>query len=262
MESLAYIAVFLMGFVLGLLGGGGSILTVPILMYGFGVSAKLATSYSLIVVGFGSSIGLMNYSKRKLVRYKKGLLFALPSMLGVWISRVLILPALPQEMLVIGQTISKDDLITMVFAAAVMVISVYMFRSKTPKSKEKAPKSPERYPQMIGAGVAVGLLTGFIGAGGGFVIVPALVALLSMTLHEAIATALLVIFLNSGVGILGDLMMKVAIDWTLLSMIILIALGGVWMGTTLNHLWPAQQLRKGFAILVATVGVTMIVLQF
>ena len=261
MEFLGYSGMLLMGLILGLLGGGGSLIAVPILVYAFNVSAELATSYSLALVAVSSLFGLWRYQKEGALRVKEAVLFSLPAMLGVWVARVRLLPMIPAQFTWSGLVISKESLILWVFALTVCVISVYMFKSKSPNGEGKEAQEAASVVWVILDGLIVGGLTGFIGAGGGFVIVPAMVALLGLSLREAIASSLLVIILKSSVGILGDWVVGVSFDLMFLLSIILLAAVGVALGSALNHRFNPNRLRQVFVIVVAMMGVSVIMGQ-
>ena len=201
MVILGYILAVIMGLTLGLIGAGGSILTVPILVYLLGVKPVVATGYSLLVVGSAALTGAIRYYRHKLVNIRATLIFTAPAMLTVLATRTYIVPNIPDP--IFG--IAKDVFIMLLFAVLMIVVSVFMLRS--PKSK------PERHPGMtfirtlklILGSSGVGLLTGMVGAGGGFLIIPALITLFGLRMKEAIGTSLAVIAINSLIGFNGDI---------------------------------------------------------
>ena len=236
MDILGYILAIVMGLVLGLLGGGGSILTVPILVYFFGISATVSTGYSLLVVGLTSLVGAVKYYKEKLINMRVVFLFALPSMAGVLVARKYLLPALPDVVSIAAFHIPKDQIIMLTFAFLVLAISIFMLKAKD-KDESNKKVGLSKYNRMILIsieGFLVGCITGFVGAGGGFMIVPALILLANVPLREAIATSLVIIALKSLAGFVGDLSEGVYFDWVFLSVFIGFTMLGVVLGTMLN----------------------------
>ena len=260
MNLLGYLLFSIMGVILGLLGGGGSILTVPILVYYFNVPATLATGYSLFIVGVTSLVAALRYRKKRWLDYKIAIIFSVPSAIGVLFARLMVLPALPDTMRLFTIIVSKDQLILYVFAALIMVISYFMFISKEPNSNH------DGYTQfmslyalfLIGLeGFVVGGVTGFVGAGGGFIIVPALTLLAKLPLKRAIATSLLIIGAKSMIGFGGDIVSGVAYDLPFLGGVLGVTLIGTYLGVHLNQFLSPSKLRKGFAGFVLVMGVLM-----
>lgn len=260
MEFIGYILAIVMGIVLGLLGGGGSILTVPILVYFFAVPAALATGYSLFIVGITSLLGSVKYITAKKVDFKVAFLFALPAMLGVFVSRKFIVPLLPDLISIASFTVSKDQLILFAFAVLVLVISVFMLTAKDRDEQvNRIHISPIKKMSLIALeGLGVGAVTGFVGAGGGFMIVPALMLLGNVPLKRAIATSLVIISMKSLLGFVTDLSEGVLIDWHFLIVFSGITLVGVVLGTLINSRIQATILRKVFAYFVFIMGVLII----
>lgn len=251
----------LMGVTLGILGGGGSILTVPILAYFFGVSATLATSYSLFVVGVTSLFGAFKYAQNKLINIRVAVLFSIPSSLGVLFARRWLLPVIPDWVQWGSVGISKDQLVLTTFGLLVLVISIFMLKAKDPNETAETNSHP---PKFAGAwiaieGLVVGAITGFVGAGGGFMIVPALVLLAKLPLRDAIATSLLIIAVKSLIGFLGDITTGLEVDLTLLSLVTGLTVTGAWIGTQLSSKLNVSVLRKSFGIFVLVMGIAIIV---
>lgn len=247
----------MMGGVLGLLGGGGSILSVPILVYVFGIPAVLATGYSLFVVGLTSGVGAVSYIRRGLVDVRLGLVFAVSSLLGVLVSRKLVLPSVPLEMNVLGAVLSKDVLVMLVFAVLVIGIGAMMiFKRGGDALPVSAPgASVLRLVGMAAVGVFVGVLTGFVGAGGGFMIVPALVFFGALDMRRAVGTSLLVISISALSGFLADLSEGVLFNWVFLLAFTGFTLVGVVLGAWLNSRLPVGRLRQAFGYFVLVMGV-------
>lgn len=251
-----------MGLILGLLGGGGSILAVPILVYFFNVPATLATGYSLFIVGITSLVAALRYKKDKLLDIKIAILFSIPSIMGVLLSRLIILPAIPEYLHITRYSITKDQLVLFVFALLIIVISFFMFRSRD-EEKNGLKEVNERviYPYLlIGIeGLLVGVVTGFVGAGGGFMIVPALTLLAKIPLRKAIATSLLIISSKSIFGFFADIMGGISYNYSLIFSILLITLLGTAIGTHLNKYFSATKLRKAFSYFVLIMGVFILI---
>ena len=249
----------IMGLVLGLLGGGGSILTVPILVYFFNISATLATGYSLFVVGTTSLISAWRY--RHQVNVVVAAIFAFPSTIGVLIARRFLLQPLPEQLHVFQFSITKDNLVMLVFASLIIVISFFMMRAK--ESADVASKPITMQSSFIIAleGIVVGVVTGFVGAGGGFMIVPALTLLVGIPLREAIATSLLIIAIKSLIGFLSDIQMAVSIDWLFLCQFTGVTIIGSFIGISLNKWISVQKLRQLFAYVILVVGVGILIIN-
>ena len=255
---IGYLFALGMGMVLGLLGGGGSILTVPILVYLFHVPAAMATGYSLFVVGLTSAIAAYRY--RDQINARIGALFAIPATIGVMISRRYILQPMPDQLNLGAMVISKDDLIMIVFGVLVVVISFFMLKAKA-DNHQIQPKQTTILSMIIITleGIIVGAITGFVGAGGGFMIVPALTLLVGISMKEAIATSLMIISVKSLMGVLGDIQLSVSFDWPFLLGFSLITVLGSFIGVQLNQKVSQKVLRKAFAYLVFIVGIIILI---
>ncbi|MBX2904781.1 MAG: sulfite exporter TauE/SafE family protein [Taibaiella sp.] len=257
MEIIGYFAAILIGLSLGLIGGGGSILTVPVLVYLFGLSPALATSYSLFVVGSTSLAGAAGSYKRGQVNVKAALLFGLTSVLTVLAVRRLLLPYIPQHIVSIGTFEVTRALLTMVLFAALMVAaSLSMIRGGAPhpEGHEKSMNALE----LAAYGLGIGLVTGLLGAGGGFLLIPVLVVLMRLPMKTAVGTSLLIISMNSLIGFAGDIG-RVAIDWRFLFTLSAITISGVLLGGYLGHYIHGAKLKKGFGWFVLIMGVYILI---
>ena len=262
MEFLAYAATIIMGITLGLIGGGGSILTVPILVYLFQVNAVLATAYSLFIVGTTALAGGISYYRRGEVDLRTGFIFAIPSFLGVYAVRAFVVPQLPDPIFnIFSHDIAKSVFVMAVFAVLMLLASVSMIRSSF--GKQKSPNTNAQSNNMsagkkillIGIeGLVVGGITGFVGAGGGFLIIPALVVLVGMPMKIAVGTSLFIIAAKSLIGFIGDVQHQAFIDWALIIKLSAIALVGLLIGTQLVKKIPEQSLKKAFGIFVLVMG--------
>ncbi|GAB3771166.1 sulfite exporter TauE/SafE family protein [Spirosoma horti] len=256
-ELFGYTSAVIVGLVIGLAGGGGSILTVPIFVYVFHVPAVLATTYSLFVVGATSTIGSVNHIWNKRVDLRVTAAFALPSFISVYLSRRFLVPALPDPLFQFEQFIlSKSQAILYFFAIVMIIAARAMIRSDRPEQGEAADGRP-RYGSLGLDGLAVGLLTGTIGAGGGFLIVPMLVLLAGLPVQRAVATSVLIIAVNSIVGFLGDIH-HTDLNWNFLLPFTGLSIIGIFIGMYLAQFIAPDKLKKGFGWFVLAVAVYMI----
>jgi uncharacterized protein len=257
LETLGFAAAVLMGATLGLLGGGGSILTVPILVYLFGVRATDATAYSLLIVGSTAALATWGHARSGNVRLPVALAFGVPSVLGVFAMRRWLVPMVPQEMgTFAGLEWTKDRLILILFGLLMLVASMAMVRPRP--LEPEASEGGIRIWRLGGQGLATGLVTGSVGAGGGFLIVPSLVILAGMPMKTAVGTSLFVIALNSLLGVLGDIQVGRPIDWALIGSIILLAAIGAGLGTLLARRVSSAKLKPAFGYFVLVMGVFVI----
>jgi uncharacterized membrane protein YfcA len=258
MEILGYTASLLMGILLGLIGGGGSILTVPILVYLFGTSPSLSTAYSLFIVGVTSLAGSFSHFKKGNVNLKMALIFGIPSLISVFLVRLIVLPAIPEQMFSTGSfTLSKDTFILVLFAVLMVLAAWTMIRPDQKKiSSESA--VPLRPGLIIAEGLLVGGLTGLVGAGGGFLIIPALVVLTGMKMKEAVGTSLLIITMKSLIGFLGDIPKTAGIDYGFLLFFTVFAVAGILIGSNLTKVIDNRKLKPVFGWFVLVTGVTIL----
>jgi uncharacterized protein len=256
MEIAGYIASVFIGVVLGLLGGGGSILSIPILVYLFNIEPVLASAYSLFIVGITSLVGVIPKYRQHLINARTGILFGIPSILTIFITRKWIVPIIPEIVL---QTenfiISKRLLLLGIFAILMVMASISMIRGR----REITSKSQEfRTVIVILEGSLIGFLTGLVGAGGGFLIIPALVFLTGLKFKTAVGTSLFIIAINSLSGFLGDVL-TYAIDWNFLLGITALAVLGILAGNYFSRTISGVILRKLFGWLTLAMGVWILV---
>lgn len=258
MEIIGYFASALIGISLGLIGGGGSILTVPVLVYLFAVSPVTATAYSLFIVGATSLVGAYQKYKDGMVDIKTGLIFGAPSIVAVYLTRKWLVPAIPTTIFEIGGfEVSKSLLLMLLFAVLMVFASISMIRDKKAAS-ESSSQIKMNYPMILIEGAVVGILTGLVGAGGGFLIIPALVLFTGLQMKQAIGTSLLIIAAKSLIGFTGDLS-NMQMDWNLLLMVTAIAIAGIFLGNRLSKSIDGNKLKKGFGWFVLVMGVYIII---
>lgn len=256
-EILGYFGALLMGVVLGLVGSGGSILTVPILVYLFAVNPVTATAYSLFAVGSTSLVGAIKNVRKKLIDFRTAIVFSIPAFIAVYITRKFIVPALPEDLFTIaGVLITKDIGIMLFFALIMILAAVSMILDRKTLYKAEV-KVKFNYLLIIIEGFVVGVLTGMVGAGGGFLIIPALVLLAKLPMKKAVATSLLIIAVKSLIGFIGDVE-NLKIEWLFLLIFTGISVKGIFLGIYLNNFIPGKKLKKGFGFFVLLMGIYII----
>ena len=256
-EILGYVGALLIGLVLGLIGGGGSILTVPILVYALTLNPVVATAYSLFVVGATSLIGAVKNMMKGMVDYKTAIIFAIPAFLAVYLTRAFLIPAIPEELFQVGDFMVTKNLFIMLFFAIIMLLaSVSMIRNKRKETDEEA-EIIYNYPLIIVEGLVVGTITGVVGAGGGFLIIPALVLLAKLPMKKAVATSLFIIAIKSLIGFLGDVQ-NLKIDWPFLLSFTALSIVGIFIGIWLNKFINGKKLKKAFGWFVLIMGIYII----
>lgn len=259
MEILGYIASIAIGIALGLIGGGGSILTVPVLVYLMGVGAVEATAYSLFIVGFTSAVGSITYFKNKLVNIKTAIIFGIPSIIAVFMTRAYIVPAIPKEVFTIGEFVVTKSILMMLLFAVLMIAASYSMIKKYKKSTdENEGKQKFNYPLILIEGAIVGVFTGLVGAGGGFLIIPALVILSKLPMKEAVGTSLVIIAAKSLIGFFGE-GGETVIDWTLIGTVTAFAVVGIFIGSFLSKKIDGAKLKPAFGWFVLVMGIYIII---
>ncbi len=252
MVLVGYSLAWLMGITLGLIGAGGSILTVPILVYILKVKPIVATGYSLLIVGTAAFSAAITYWRRGVVDFKSVLIFAIPAMCTVLATRSFIVPSLPNQ---IG-FVSKDSFIMLVFSMLMLLASLFMYRPMNTSSLPVKLSSVHLLFLII-ISMGVGLISGFVGAGGGFLIIPTLIIFFGLGVREAIGTSLAIIAMNSLVGFRGDMRAGIHLDWSLLLLFISFTLLGIAVGTYLSKHIAAQKLKRLLAYFISVISVVI-----
>lgn len=259
MIILGYLAALSIGFALGLIGGGGSILTVPILVYFIGISPVLATAYSLFVVGTTALVGAIANYRKNLVHLKIVFIFGLPSLVAVYFTRLFIIPNLPATLFKIGNLIiTKEIGIMLLFALMMFTAALSMLRKKKFAEKPVAEGLNYNYWLISLDGILVGVLTGLVGAGGGFLIIPALVLIVKLPMKLAVGTSLGIIALKSTVGFIGDVQAGQTIDWVFLIIFSGLTIIGIFVGMYVSNFLSNQKLKKGFAWFVIVIAILIL----
>lgn len=258
MDIAGYFASVFIGILLGLIGGGGSILTVPVLVYLFSLDAILSTIYSLFVVGITSLIGSVFYFKRKQVDRLTVLAFGTPSILVVFFTRKFIVPAIPEHLFQIGSfDITKNSFLLLLFALLMIAAAYSMIKKRKVQTTRTGMNKPN-YLFLVFQGIFVGFVTGIIGAGGGFLIIPALVNFVKLPMKTAIGTSLVIITINSLTGFLFSLHVT-EIDWKFLGLITFLAATGIFIGIALSKKIKGAQLKPAFGWFVLVMGIYIII---
>ncbi|CAM3801021.1 sulfite exporter TauE/SafE family protein [Mucilaginibacter galii] len=258
MELIGYSASVLIGLSLGLIGGGGSILTVPILVYLFGMDALVAGSYSLFIVGITSLTGTFSHYRKGNVDLTITLIFGLPSLIAVFIMRKWVMPAIPQHLFHVGSfELSKPVLLMLTFGALMLTASYSMIKGR-PEQFHTQKKEPG-YAKLILQSLLVGLITGFVGVGGGFLIIPSLVFLAGLSMKKAVGTSLSIMTISSLSGFLGDLTRQSGLNYHFLSKFSAFAIAGILVGTYLSRYLANEKLKPAFGWFVLGMGTFILI---
>ena len=241
---LAWIGALFIGVTLGLLGSGGSILTVPVLTYIVGQETKVAIAGSLMIVGIISLFSVVPYARQKLVKWRTVVIFGVPGMagavFGAWLAHFV-----------------SDALQMLIFSALLLVASYLMF--KPVKLGDSEEEHQERAVSKIALdGLLVGAVTGLVGVGGGFLIIPALVLLGGLSMRLAVGTSLVIIAIKSFAGFIGYLSvleaLNLTIDWHIIWIFSIIGIVGGWLGHKISSKVNQEQLKRGFAVFLVLMG--------
>ena len=263
-ELIGFFGAFIVGLILGLIGSGGSILSVPILVYLFGINPVTATAYSLFIVGTTSLIGSIKNLKKKLINYSTTILFSFSAVITVYITRKYLIHLIPEVIINTNSIyIGKNQLIMLLFSLLMLSAGFFMIK-RTPKTivglKKTKTIAPNKF-LIFAEGSLIGFLTGLIGAGGGFIIIPILVILSDLRMKTAIATSLAIISLKSLIGFIGDVQ-NLEIDWIFLITFTLISVIGIFTGQQFSQKVSENKLKMVFGLFVILIGVSIIFIEF
>lgn len=257
-EIMGYAASIFIGVSLGLIGGGGSILTLPVLVYLLQINPVISTAYSLFIVGTTSLVGSVSFMRKKLINYRAALVFAIPSFTTVFFTRKYLVPAIPDPIFTfLGFEISKNTSIMLFFAIIMLAASYSMIKSKKEEKEEKSGELKFNLPMIAVEGGLVGILTGIVGAGGGFLIIPALVLFARLPMKIAVGTSLLIIAAKSLIGFLGDLS-NIQVDWVFLLPFTTLSVLGIFIGSYISKFISGEKLKKSFGWFVLVMGIYII----
>lgn len=253
-DLLGYLGALLIGVILGLIGGGGSILTVPVLVYLLSVNPVTATAYSLFVVGSTSLIGSLRNMQKKRIDYRTAVVFSIPAFIAVYATRKFLLPAIPEHLVTIANVEITKNVGIMLFFAFIMVLASASMILEPAEKPVFEGRVQYNYPMIILEGLVVGVLTGIVGAGGGFLIIPALVLIAKLPMKRAVATSLVIIAVKSLIGFIGDVQ-NMDINWPFLLIFTAISVVGIFFGIYLNRFVDGKKLKKGFGWFVLLMGI-------
>lgn len=259
MEILGYIAAILIGISLGLAGSGGSILTVPVLVYLMGIDPLAATTGSLFIVGVTSLVGGLRAYSKKLLDFRAVSEFGFPSILSVFLTRHYLLPAIPEQLFTIGPvSVTRNLLLMLVFATLMLLASWSMIRNReTEEAVPVAKEGRERVLPLMFFGLLIGMVTGLLGAGGGFLIIPTLVLFLGLDMKTAVGTSLMLIAINSLFGFLFSLS-HYEFNWPILLSFTALSIAGLFAGSFFSQKISSGSLRRGFGWFILVMGLFII----
>lgn len=249
----------IVGITLGLVGSGGTILTVPILVYAMGVNPVIATTYSLFAIGATAIVGAVKGYYKKEIDNRKVLAFGLPSLLMVFIMRNYMLSLVPEVFIVGSWEVHREVVLMLLFGGVMLASSYSMIRGTGFSCVRTSKRNGDSIRQVVTQGLFVGFVTGIVGAGGGFLIIPTLINVFKLPLKKAVSTSLVIIAINSGFGLLGDVEKFSDFDWSLLLSYTFFAIVGILIGFLLSAKIDGEQLKKGFGYLILTVGLFVII---
>lgn len=259
MENLVgYFAAGLIGVSLGLIGGGGSILTVPVLVYLFHIEPTLATAYSLFIVGTTSLVGGVKSAMNGLVDFRTAIVFAIPSFIAVYLTRRFVVPVIPDEIISLGSFVLTKDIGIMVFFGLIMLGAAISMIDKSTNDDLDEASAKYNYPVILLEGSVVGMLTGIVGAGGGFLIIPALVLFAKLPMKKAVGTSLVIIAAKSLIGFLGDIGAGQHIEFRFVIVISVIAILGIFLGGYISKFIESGKLKSAFGWFVLATGIYVI----
>lgn len=261
MEIAGYIMSLVIGITLGLIGGGGSILAVPVLAYLFLLDEQVATAYSLFVVGAASLVGGLRQHQSGNVDWRTAMVFGAPAIVSVWMVRHFVVPMLPEVLLSFGEFDFTRRMAMFGLFSVLMVWAAWSMLSK-PKQRQTKGEVRYNYPLILVEGLVVGAITGFVGAGGGFLIIPALILLANLPMKRAVGTSLIIIAMKSLLGFfLGDAL-TMEIDWEFLLLFTSLTMVGIFSGVYLGKFIDGQRLQRGFGYFIIAMAAFIFSMEF
>jgi uncharacterized protein len=259
MQVAGYFLSVFIGFSLGMIGGGGSILTIPVLVFFFNIDPVLATTYSLFIVGFTAIAGSVNHYRMHNIDYKTVFLFGIPSVIVLFIMRRWLLALIPLTIFHFGSLVLSKSLFIMIIFSVIMLIAGW---SMIRKNSYAPSKEKQSFTRLIIQGCITGAITGFIGIGGGFIIVPSLVLFAGLPMKKAIGTSLTIITVNCLVGILGNPEVAASLNYFFLSVFAAFAIIGILAGTWLIRFIPDKKLKPVFGWIILAMSVVVFIRIF
>jgi uncharacterized protein len=263
MEYLAYPAAIFMGILLGLIGGGGAMLTLPVLVYLMHYSSGEATSYSLFIVGVAALVAVTDYVRNQLICWRSVVVFGVPSITFIWLVRTQLVPRIPAQLCFGSVALDKDLFILVLFALLMLISSLTMIRPlKVIRQEEYREAKRYRYVLILIGGMVVGAIAGLLGAGGGFLIIPALVVLANLPMKKAIGTSLALVFINSAIGFSADLIHGIQPDWNFLILFTAFAVLGIGIGLWISRRISGAKLKPTFGWFVLVLGIFILIKSY
>ncbi|WP_282637927.1 sulfite exporter TauE/SafE family protein [Sphingobacterium thalpophilum] len=258
---IGFLLAILVGLSMGLMGSGGSILTLPIFVYLFRIEPQYALDYSLFSIGALAIIGSITPLIKKEIDLHITTVFLVPSILSVYLTKRYLLPAIPQQVDFDNTFISRNHIIMLLFAFVILLSAVAMISRKRQTAASTAHMNIVQVSKAIASGLLVGLITGLVGAGGGFIIVPSLVLLLGIPLKQAISTSLLIIGLNASFGLMANYHFWAHMNWPILVIFTLITLIGLQLGNKWKGRLDTMRLQGMFAYFLISIAVLILVFE-
>lgn len=260
-QYIGYILAVFVGVILGLIGSGGSILSVPILAYVMGIEPVLATAYSLFIVGTTALVGGFQKAKQQLVDFNKVFLFGIPTIISVFLTRRYVVPSIAEVVFSSGSfSLRKPVFIMAIFAIVMIFASVRMIKPLKKLPVEGSEKL--NYFGIVLQGLFIGLVAGFVGAGGGFLIIPALIFMAKTPVKMAVGTSLFIVATQSLIGFLGDIRPNQLLDWQLIITFTTLSIIGIFIGNAFSKKVSSENLKIGFGWFVLTMGIFIIIKEF
>lgn len=263
LELFGYISALIIGVSLGLIGGGGSILAVPVLAYLFLMEERVATAYSLFIVGSSALVGGLQQHLKGYVDWKTAVIFGIPSVIGVSLVRAYLIPALPEVLFSLDEfDFTRRMAMFGLFATLMIPAALSMLKTGDSISEKRNRNIFYNYPLILIEGLLVGGITGLVGAGGGFLIIPALVIFAGIEMKTAVGTSLIIIAIKSLSGFfLGDAL-SMEIDWSFLVIVTGLSFLGIFIGTYLSTFINGERLKKGFGYFIFAMAGFIFYMEF
>lgn len=260
---MGYAGAMLTGLVLGLLGGGGAMFSIPVLVYLFHIPPSVATGYSLFLVGVTAMSGAIQNTRHNLVDFKAALYYGIPSVITVYVIRRFVIHSLPDILWQTANfTLHKDDAILMLLAVVMMLVGVKMITEKPKVQTGEEPEHKMNFPVLILIAVLIGAFVGVAGAGGGFLMTPALIYFANLHMKKAIGTSLVLVSVNSFLGFAGDLGASPHMDWIFLLKFSGFSIAGVFIGSYFSSRVNGLKLKNAFGWFMVLMGVYIAVREF
>jgi uncharacterized membrane protein YfcA len=261
LHILGYLGALLTGVILGLLGGGGALLSIPVLVYLFHIEPQLATSYSLILIGITATSGAYQNIRKKQVDYNAALYYGIPSVIAVYTVRRWVMPNLPKVIFSLDGYAVDKNLFILVILAIVMFAAAYKMITAKPNDTQDEDHKVDHLELAFFA-ILIGSFLGLVGAGGGFLMVPALIYFANVHTKKAIGTSLLLVAVNSFIGFLGDMRSNVSIDWKFFAIFACFSVAGVFIGHYLTNYIHNDKLKKSFGWFILVTAIFIVVKEF